>query len=194
MQDINNCIKKNDTDNVILNKLKELGTKLTGQENVQGETVAEVLEFINTNYSGGTGGGSKSITIKYDNYTDVEDDGGTSFSIIDVDLLLRESEKTAYIEFVNTRISVASSDVSTNSGVYFASINDDETYRLFGLVPCEINFYDKNNNYEQTTKIGFVSLGGSSLYLQCNDWSFLSDTPLNIDLSFRGVVDYSEYV
>lgn len=34
MQDINNCIKENDTDNVTLNKLKELGTKLTGQENV----------------------------------------------------------------------------------------------------------------------------------------------------------------
>ena len=60
MQDINNCIKENDTDNVTLNKLKELGTKLTGQENVQGETVAEVLEFINTNYSGG-GSGSKII-------------------------------------------------------------------------------------------------------------------------------------
>ena len=64
MQDINNCIKETDTDNVILKKLKELGTKLTGQENVQGETVAEVLDFINSNYSGG---GSKSITIKYDN-------------------------------------------------------------------------------------------------------------------------------
>lgn len=53
MQDINNCIKETDTDNVILNKLKQLGTKLTGQENVQGETVAEVLDFINANYSGG---------------------------------------------------------------------------------------------------------------------------------------------
>ena len=62
MQDINNCIKENDTDNVTLNKLKELGTKLTGQENVQGETVAEVLEFINTNYSGG---GSGSNTVLY---------------------------------------------------------------------------------------------------------------------------------
>ena len=62
MEDINNYIKENDTDNVILNKLKELGTKLTGQENVQGETVAEVLEFINTNYSGG---GSGSNTVLY---------------------------------------------------------------------------------------------------------------------------------
>ena len=62
MQDINNYIKENDTDNVILNKLKELGTKLTGQENVQGETVADVLDFINSNYSGG---GSGSNTILY---------------------------------------------------------------------------------------------------------------------------------
>ena len=62
MEDINNYIKENDTDNVILNKLKELGTKLTGQENVQGETVADVLDFINTNYSGG---GSGSNTVLY---------------------------------------------------------------------------------------------------------------------------------
>ena len=61
MQDINELINETDTDNVTLNKLKELGTKLTGQENVQGETVAEVLEFINTNYSGGTGIGSKTV-------------------------------------------------------------------------------------------------------------------------------------
>lgn len=191
MEDINNYIKENDTDNVILNKLKQLGTKLTGQENVQGETVADVLDFINSNYSGG---GSKSITIKYDNYTDIEDSDGVSFSIINVKSLLRESEKTAYIEFVNTRISVASSDVSTNGGILFASLNDAETYRLFGLVPCEITFYDKNNGYAQTSKIGFVNLSGSELYLECNDWSFLSDEPLNIDLSFRGVVDYDEYV
>ena len=60
MEDINNYIKENDTDNVILNKLKELGTKLTGQDNVQGETVAEVLDFINNNYSG-SGSGSKTV-------------------------------------------------------------------------------------------------------------------------------------
>ena len=56
MQDINGLINETDTDNVILNKLKELGTKLTGQENVQGETVADVLDFINSNYSGGGSG------------------------------------------------------------------------------------------------------------------------------------------
>ena len=69
MQDINNCIKENDTDNVILNKLKELGTKLTGQENVQGETVAEVLEFINTNYSGGGSGSNIILYLKAPEYS-----------------------------------------------------------------------------------------------------------------------------
>ena len=65
MEDINNYIKENDTDNVILNKLKELGTKLTGQENVQGETIADVLDFINSNYSGG-GSGSKTVIYTKD--------------------------------------------------------------------------------------------------------------------------------
>ena len=64
MQDINGLINETDTDNVILNKLKELGTKLTGQENVQGETVAEVLEFINTNYSGGGSGSNIILYLK----------------------------------------------------------------------------------------------------------------------------------
>ena len=68
MQDINNYIKENDTDNVTLNKLKELGTKLTGQEEVQGETIAEVLDFINNNYSGGGSG----TTFVYCNYSEMD--------------------------------------------------------------------------------------------------------------------------
>ena len=69
MQDINELINETDTDNVILNKLKELGTKLTGQENIQGETVSEVLNFINSNYSGG---GSGSKTILYLTQTEID--------------------------------------------------------------------------------------------------------------------------
>ena len=69
MQDINNYIKENDTDNVILKKLKELGTKLTGQENVQGETVADVLDFITNNYSsGGSGEITSSLFYLYNDY------------------------------------------------------------------------------------------------------------------------------
>ena len=69
MKDINELINETDTDNVILKKLKELGTKLTGQENVQGETVADVLEFINSNYSGG---GSGSNTVLYLTQTEID--------------------------------------------------------------------------------------------------------------------------
>lgn len=66
MQDINKCIKETDTDNVTLKKLKELGTKLTGQENVQGETIADVIGFINDNYSGGgSSGGSSELPMYY---------------------------------------------------------------------------------------------------------------------------------
>ena len=77
MQDINNYIKENDTDNVTLNKLKELGTKLTGQDNVQGETVADVLDFINSNYSGG---GSKTILFEYNGnlYKDFDCENGVT--------------------------------------------------------------------------------------------------------------------
>lgn len=62
MQDINKFINETDTDNITLNKLKELGTKLTGQDNVQGETIADVLDFIKNNYSGG--GSKTTLYIK----------------------------------------------------------------------------------------------------------------------------------
>ena len=90
MQDINNCIKENDTDNVTLNKLKELGTKLTGQENVQGETVAEVLEFINTNYSGG---GSGSNTVLYLKGTEI---GSTTYAYKDEDCTIKADANELY--------------------------------------------------------------------------------------------------
>ena len=90
MQDINNYIKENDTDNVILNKLKELGTKLTGQENVQGETVAEVLEFINTNYSGG---GSGSNTVLYLKDTEIS---STMYAYKDEDCTIKADMNELY--------------------------------------------------------------------------------------------------
>ena len=90
MEDINNYIKENDTDNVILNKLKELGTKLTGQENVQGETVAEVLEFINTNYSGG---GSGSNTVLYLKDTEIS---STMYAYKDEDCTIKADMNELY--------------------------------------------------------------------------------------------------
>lgn len=69
MQDINNYIKENDTDNVTLNKLKELGTKLTGKTTVEGKTICDVLDFITNNYSsGGIGGTATSVFYLFDDY------------------------------------------------------------------------------------------------------------------------------
>ena len=90
MEDINNYIKENDTDNVILNKLKELGTKLTGQENVQGETVADVLDFINTNYSGG---GSGSNTVLYLKDTEIS---STMYAYKDEECTIKADKNELY--------------------------------------------------------------------------------------------------
>ena len=90
MQDINELINETDTDNVTLNKLKELGTKLTGQENVQGETVADVLDFINTNYSGG---GSGSNTVLYLKYTEI---GSTVYAYKNEDCTIKADANELY--------------------------------------------------------------------------------------------------
>ena len=90
MQDINGLINETDTDNVILNKLKELGTKLTGQENVQGETVADVLDFINSNYSGG---GSGSNTILYLTQTEI---GSTMYAYKDEECTIKADMNELY--------------------------------------------------------------------------------------------------
>ena len=93
MEDINNCIKENDTDNVILNKLKELGTKLTGQENVQGETVADVLDFINSNYSGGGSG----TTFVYHNIMETDN----AYAYKDKEFTQKFSKEELMNAFVN---------------------------------------------------------------------------------------------
>lgn len=93
MQDINNCIKENDTDNVTLNKLKELGTKLTGQDNVQGETVAEVLDFINNNYSGGGSG----TTFVYLNVSETD----TAYAYKDKEFTQKFSKEELMNAFIN---------------------------------------------------------------------------------------------
>ena len=90
MEDINELINETDTDNVILNKLKELGTKLTGQENVQGETVSEVLDFINSNYSGG---GSGSNTILYLTQTEI---GSTMYAYKDENCTIKADMNELY--------------------------------------------------------------------------------------------------
>ena len=101
MEDINELINATDTDNVILKKLKELGTKLTGQENVQGETVYEVLDFINNNYSGG---GSGSNTILYLKEAEIK---STMYAYKDEDCTIKADMNELYNACKNGCIFVA---------------------------------------------------------------------------------------
>ena len=145
MEDINNYIKENDTDNVILNKLKELGTKLTGQENVQGETVADVLDFINTNYSGG---GSGSNTILYLKESEL---GSTIYAYKDEDCttkadmneLYNAYEKGCIFKIQNLAFSPISFGKYTDKG---------------GIDFCSVIIYIKNmNNYIDIMSSEFVA-------------------------------------
>ena len=69
MQDINELINETDTDNVTLNKLKELASKLTGKTTVEGKSICDVLDFITNNYStGGSGETTKSVFYLYNGY------------------------------------------------------------------------------------------------------------------------------
>ena len=69
MNDINELINETDTDNVILNNLKELGTKLTGKTTVEGKSICDVLDFITKNYSsGGSGETTRSVFYLYNGY------------------------------------------------------------------------------------------------------------------------------
>ena len=54
-------------------QLKKLATKLTGKSNVPGDTIADVLSFIETNYTGGSVGGGATILkfILYPNEDEV---------------------------------------------------------------------------------------------------------------------------
>lgn len=129
MQDINNCIKETDTDNVILNKLKELGTKLTGQENVQGETVAEVLEFINTNYSGG---GSGSNTILYLTQTEID---STMYAYKDEECTIKADANELYN--------------ACKKGCIFAAGNDE-------ALPCSYGKAVNSKTGEEFTRVTIV--------------------------------------
>ena len=52
MKELIPYIKYHDTDNRVFIELKKLATKITGEENVQGETIADVLKVITTKLTG----------------------------------------------------------------------------------------------------------------------------------------------
>lgn len=92
-------IKYHDTDNRVFIELKKLAVKITGEENVEGETIADVLKviatsltgiediegqtnaeilgFLASNYSGGSGG-SFEPTILYGSDTLYHDEDKTN--------------------------------------------------------------------------------------------------------------------
>jgi hypothetical protein len=83
MKNLQEYVKKNDTDVKTLNKLKELATKLTGIEEVQGETVVDVIGFINDNYSGGGSSGGSGEIITFEGRGLMEDNTATLTKITD---------------------------------------------------------------------------------------------------------------
>ena len=148
MEDINNCIKENDTDNVILNKLKELGTKLTGQENVQGETVAEVLEFINTNYSGGgSSGGATYLSIN----AELDDKTTNSFEVINLDSLYHITPTYFNVTYTNK--------TESGFGGFSVGIYNSE-HSFAGVIPCTYN----DTNGSHTGVLMFNGRGFIMLY------------------------------
>lgn len=157
MKEINNCIKENDTDNVILNKLKELGTKLTGQENVQGETVADVLDFINSNYS--VGGGSSGGNV--DTGT-----GGSSeiktytFKLYNINSELNEDyeikciNKTAFIDiqFMFLLGGLDFSNIDNNRikiGTCTVTDNNNNNINTKSVIPVVYQLYTSNGAYNE---------------------------------------------
>ena len=148
MEDINELINATDTDNVILKKLKELGTKLTGQENVQGETVSEVLDFINSNYSGGgNSGGATYLSI------DAELDDGTtnSFEVINLDSLYHITPTYFNVTYTNK---TESGFGGFSVGIY----NSEHSFK--GVIPCIYN----DTNGRHTGVLMFNGNGFIMLY------------------------------
>ena len=143
MQDINELINETDTDNVTLNKLKELGTKLTGQENVQGETVADVLDFINSNYSGG--GSSVEITQQKIEFFDVKNNkiGDMYVGKIAYDVLL-------CIDFYITLGNIDTGSIAYNRiklGSFNLGDTDENLYYCNGTIPVIYQLGDMDVEY-----------------------------------------------
>lgn len=149
MEDINNYIKENDTDNVILNKLKELGTKLTGQENVQGETVSEVLDFINSNYSGGgSSGGATYLSIN----AELDDNTTNSFEVINLDSLYHITPTYFNVTYTNK--------TESGFGGFSVGIYDSSEHSFGGVIPCTYN----DTNGSHTGVLMFNARGFIMLY------------------------------
>lgn len=109
-------------------QLKKLATKLTGKTEIPGDTIADVLDFINSNYSAGsgTGGGGKTITnfILYPNEEEIIKNGELVFN----------DGTSIFLELLDpdelTLKSVAGSSVNMTSLTASPTLTTGNTYRI----------------------------------------------------------------
>mgnify|MGYP007111671308 FL=1 len=108
-------------------QLKKLAAKVTGKSNVAGDTIADVLSFIEANYKGGTGGGGATILnfILYPNEDEIIKSGeiilsdGTSIELelLNPDELTLKSVAGSISNM--TTVSVSPSKTAGNIYKYF---------------------------------------------------------------------------
>lgn len=108
-------------------QLKKLAERLTGKTEIPGDTIADVLDFISSNYSGGgTGGGGKAITnfILYPNEDEIIKNGEIVF----------DDGTSIFLELLNpdelTLTSVAGSSVNMTSVSALPTLTTGNTYRI----------------------------------------------------------------
>ena len=198
MEDINNYIKENDTDNRIIKNLNDLIDTIlynddeyddVVDEYTNGKTIVECLDKLENAlfdytmdkiYSSGGSSGGATITTKY---VTTLDNSTESFDIIvtptnDYDVI------TVNGGFYTA--SLTSASLGTNNKVKIADIKVDagvnEDYR--GVLSCSI--CDPSDNYKFYS--GSVYVDGTEMFLILSDNSILTDTAKSLDLDFNGIL------
>lgn len=97
MKDLTSYIKENDRDKKELDSFKKFATTLTGIEEVQGETIADVIGFINDNYSGGgSSGGPVILTVSGSSMDYLYYENGTKVKYEEAEELFKQGVVISY--------------------------------------------------------------------------------------------------